>query len=46
VIAAPKLFSFAADGSLKYVEQPDEALRDDALDAEDVCPEQAISIQD
>ena len=46
VIAAPKIFSFAADNQLVWVEQADEALRKEAEDAADVCPEQAITIED
>jgi ferredoxin len=45
--AAPELFDFAADGSLIVLnENPPEELREAAQDAVDVCPEQAISIQD
>lgn len=46
VIAAPALFSFAPDGSLQVVADPDESLRLDAEDAADACPEQAITIED
>lgn len=46
VIAAPKIFSFAADNQLVWVEQVDEASRKEAEDAADVCPEQAITIED
>lgn len=45
IIAAPKLFSFKADGKLMWVEHPDESLRTAAEDAADVCPEQAILIE-
>lgn len=45
VIAAPKLFSFGGDGRLHWIEAPDEALRQDAEDAADVCPAQAITIE-
>jgi ferredoxin len=45
VIAAPELFSFAADNQLNWVEHPEEALRKAAEDAADVCPEQAITIE-
>lgn len=46
VIAAPRLFSFAANGELVVAEKPDESLRHDAEDAADACPEQAITIED
>ncbi|MDQ0506729.1 ferredoxin [Xanthobacter agilis] len=45
VIAAPDLFSFAEDGSLKWVETIDDSLRQQAEDAADVCPEQAITLE-
>lgn len=45
VIAAPKLFAFGDDGRLKWTKEPDEALRQDAEDAADVCPTQAITIE-
>lgn len=45
IIAAPELFSFNADGSLKWVEHPTDAQRQAADEAADVCPEQAISIE-
>ncbi len=45
--AAPELFDFAPDGSLVVLqEHPPEELREAAEDAVDVCPEQAISIED
>ncbi|NMM45455.1 ferredoxin [Rhodospirillaceae bacterium KN72] len=44
VIAAPEVFSFADDGSLVWVTDPDEGLRADAEAAADACPEQAIII--
>jgi ferredoxin len=46
IIAAPDLFSFDADGKLKWVEHPDESQRQAALEAADVCPEQVITIED
>lgn len=46
VIAAPKIFSFAEDNQLIWVDQPEEALRKAAEEAADVCPEQAITIED
>ncbi len=45
IIAAPDLFVFEADGSLHWIEQPEETQRQAALDAADVCPEQAIVIE-
>lgn len=45
VIAAPKLFSFGDDGKLQWVEHPDAAARSEAEEAADVCPEQAITIE-
>ena len=45
--AAPELFDFAPDGSLMVLnENPPEELREAAEDAVDLCPEQAISIED
>ncbi|MFC5750305.1 ferredoxin [Actinomadura rugatobispora] len=45
-IAAPDVFSINEDGRLEYDDSPGEALRGDAEDAADVCPVQAISIED
>lgn len=45
VIAAPEIFSFAEDGSLKWEASPAEKLRSPAEAAADVCPEQAITIE-
>jgi len=45
VIAAPELFSFAADGGLLWVGEPADSQRRQAEEAADVCPEQAISIE-
>lgn len=45
VIAAPNVFSFADDGQLLWVADPDEALRAEADAAADACPEQAIVIE-
>ena len=45
--AAPELFAFGADGSLVILdESPPEALREALQDALDLCPRQALSIQD
>jgi len=46
VIAAPALFSFAENGEMVYVENPDDKYRNDAEDAADACPEQAITVED
>jgi ferredoxin len=46
VISAPKLFSFGEDGKLQWIEQVDENTRREAEEAADVCPEQAITIED
>ena len=45
-IAAPDIFQMDADGHLVFNARPDDALRSDAEDAADACPEQAITIQD
>ena len=45
--AAPEIFAFAKDGSLKVLlREPPEDLREAAEDAADACPTQAISIED
>ncbi|POX38727.1 ferredoxin [Streptomyces sp. Ru73] len=46
VFAAPDVFRFDADGRLAYVSDPDDALREDVEEAADVCPLQAIRIED
>ncbi|OAH13595.1 ferredoxin [Streptomyces jeddahensis] len=46
VFAAPDVFSFDEAGRLAYVSDPDDALRDDVEEAADVCPLQAIRIED
>lgn len=46
VIAAPEIFAFAEDGSLKWEASPADRLRSQAEAAADVCPEQAITIED
>ena len=45
VIAAPDLFSFAADGKLHWVDYPADSQRRQAEEAAVVCPEQAITIE-
>ncbi|MER7395755.1 ferredoxin [Streptomyces sp. NPDC000151] len=46
VFAAPDVFQLDADGHLGYVGEPDDALREDVEEAADVCPLQAIRIED
>ncbi|MGW7414046.1 ferredoxin [Streptomyces sp. NPDC054863] len=46
VFAAPEVFQLDDGGKLVYVAQPDESLREDVEDAADVCPLQAITIED
>ncbi len=45
VFAAPDIFRLDEEGHLAYVDAPDDALRDDAEDAADVCPLQAIRVE-
>ncbi|MFJ4783684.1 ferredoxin [Streptomyces sp. NPDC088794] len=46
VFAAPDVFQLDDDGHLAYVPDPDDALRDEAEEAADVCPLQAIRIEE
>ncbi|MGW3952650.1 ferredoxin [Streptomyces sp. NPDC004752] len=46
VFAAPDVFRFDDAGHLAYVSDPGEALRDEVEEAADVCPLQAIRIED
>ncbi|MFE1913121.1 ferredoxin [Streptomyces anandii] len=46
VFAAPDVFRFDEAGRLAYVLDPDDALRDEVEEAADVCPLQAIRIED
>ncbi|MCF1592628.1 ferredoxin [Streptomyces muensis] len=46
VFAAPDVFSMDDDGHLVFVAEPDDTLRDDVEEAADVCPLQAIRIED
>ncbi|NLU70492.1 ferredoxin [Streptomyces sp. HNM0574] len=46
VFAAPEVFSLDADGRLGFVEHPDASLREEVEDAADVCPLQAIRVED
>ena len=45
-IAAPDVFRINDDGKLEYDQFPDEALRFDVEEAADVCPVQAILVED
>jgi ferredoxin len=45
--AAPEVFEINADGKLVVLqESPDESMRDAVEEAADVCPVQAITIED
>jgi ferredoxin len=45
--SAPEVFEINAEGKLVVLdESPDESLRDKVEEAADVCPVQAISIED
>lgn len=46
VFAAPDVFRLDDAGHLAYVPDPGEALRDAVEEAADVCPLQAIRIED
>ncbi|MEU4038280.1 ferredoxin [Streptomyces collinus] len=46
VFAAPDVFQLDADGHLGYVAEPADALREEVEEAADVCPLQAIRIED
>ncbi|MFF1299091.1 MULTISPECIES: ferredoxin [unclassified Streptomyces] len=46
VFAAPDVFQLDDNGRLAYVSDPDDALRDEVEEAADVCPLQAIRIED
>lgn len=45
-IAAPKVFRMNDDGKLEYVSDVDDSYRDEVEEAADVCPVQAIEIED
>jgi len=44
--AAPEVFQINEQGRLVYVSEPDESLREAVQEAADVCPLQAITIED
>ena len=46
VYAAPEVFQLDDNGKLVFKAEPDESLRDLVEEAADVCPMQAISIED
>ncbi|WP_181802026.1 ferredoxin [Streptomyces shenzhenensis] len=46
VFAAPDVFSMDDGGHLVYVSDADDTLRDEIEEAADVCPLQAIRIED
>lgn len=45
-IAAPNVFRITETGTLEYDEHPDDAEREAVEEAADVCPLQAILVQD
>jgi len=46
VIAAPQVFRFDGNQKLVWVVEPDHSLRGAVEEAADVCPEQAITIEE
>ncbi|TDE21955.1 ferredoxin [Actinomadura sp. 6K520] len=46
VFAAPEVFRLNDEGHLEYESAPDDSLRDEVEEAADVCPLQAITIED
>ncbi|NGO68162.1 ferredoxin [Streptomyces boncukensis] len=46
VFAAPDVFRMDDGGHLAHISDPDDALRDEVEEAADVCPLQAIRIED
>jgi ferredoxin len=46
VFTAPEVFRLDDDGHLVYERSPDDALREVVEDAADVCPLQAIRVED
>ncbi|MDI9951371.1 ferredoxin [Rhodococcus sp. IEGM 1305] len=45
-IAAPKVFQMDDDGKLVYDKHPDDSQRDEVEEAADVCPVQAIFLDE
>ncbi|MCE1177794.1 MAG: ferredoxin [Micrococcales bacterium] len=45
-IASPAVFQMNDDGKLEYNGNPDDSLRDEVEEAADVCPVQAILVED
>lgn len=45
-IAAPKVFQMEDDGKLVYNKTPDDSERDEVEEAADVCPVQAIFLDE
>lgn len=45
-IAAPSVFAINDDGKLEFDSDPDEGVRFEVEEAADVCPVQAITIED
>ncbi|MEU0938801.1 MULTISPECIES: ferredoxin [unclassified Embleya] len=46
VFSAPEVFRIDSAGRLEFVADPDDALRESVEEAADVCPLQAITIED
>lgn len=45
MIACPEVFQLVDPETLRYVETPDESLRDDVEAAMDACPTQSIRVE-
>lgn len=46
VFAAPEVFRINTAGRLEYIAEPDDELREAVEEAADVCPLQAITIEE
>jgi ferredoxin len=46
MIECPAVFTLVGADELRYMAEPDEALRDDVKAAADACPTQSITIED